>query len=86
MELSYFNPLRTYTTSETASLMHTSDDRVKEWERLGLIRSIVSGRGSVFTAEEISRFQKEMLGRNISNLFEAAQVAKEVVNEKRRSD
>lgn len=61
-------PGQTYTTEELAQMMHCHRDRVDEWRTCGLIQGIKSGKGYVYPAFEVVRFQKDNLGKDLSNL------------------
>lgn len=62
------NTLQTYSADEVASLMKCHRNRVNDWMKVGLLRGIKTGKGTVFTFWELKRFQEEMAGKDISNL------------------
>lgn len=70
-----YNPVKCYSIKELAEAMGTSIANVKNWISVGLISGIETGKSTVFPIPEIQRFQAEMLGNNISNLYQATLVA-----------
>lgn len=72
----FYNPLYCYTADEVASLMHASSDLVRSWATTGLLRGIKTGKGTVYPAAELERFQADLLGADVSNLKKAVDTAR----------
>lgn len=70
-----YNPLYCYTAEEVGTLMHASTELVRSWATTGLLRGIKTGKGTVYPAAELERFQADLLGADVSNLKKAVDTA-----------
>lgn len=76
MNYDKLNELEPLTHEMVADLFKTSVQHVCEWRELGLLKGIKTGKGWVFSQDEIRKFQKEMTGYDISNKIKALETQK----------
>ena len=85
MEEQKFNYLlndqqRMRSIDEFAYLSNVHRDTVRMWVEVGIIKPIKTGKNYMFSQEEISRFQRDYLGLDVSNKVKALESYK-LVNE-----
>lgn len=68
--------VKCYSKKELEEIFQCSHVPIDGWIQEGLIRGIKSGNTTVFPVFEIIRFQKAMLGKDISNRVKAMNVAR----------
>ena len=74
MELS---DLKTYTTAEVATRLHTHRNMIDRLRRNGLLSGIKLGKGFIYSEEEVQRFLRNYAGLDLSNetnMLEARQL------------
>lgn len=64
MELS---DLKTYTTAEVATRLHTHRNMIDRLRRNGLLNGIKLGKGFIYSEEEVQRFLRNYVGLDLSN-------------------
>ena len=64
MELS---DLKTYTTAEVATRLHTHRNMIDRLRRNGLLNGIKLGKGFIYSEEEVQRFLRNYAGLDLSN-------------------
>lgn len=64
MELS---DLKTYTTAEVATRLHTHRNMIDRLRRNGLLSGIKLGKGFIYSEEEVQRFLRNYAGLDLSN-------------------
>lgn len=64
MELS---DLKTYTTAEVATMLHTHRNMIDRLRRNGLLSGIKLGKGFIYSEEEVQRFLRNYAGLDLSN-------------------
>lgn len=63
--------LKMATQEEVAELLNTSRNQVAMLREVGLLRGIKTGKGYMFSQEEIRRFQCDYAGCDVSNKVKA---------------
>lgn len=63
--------LRMLTLQEVADIASAHRDTVTMWREIGIIKAIKTGKGYMFSQEEVRRFQRDYRGFDISNRVKA---------------
>ena len=59
--------LKTYTTAEVATRLHTHRNMIDRLRRNGLLNGIKLGKGFIYSEEEVQRFLRNYAGLDLSN-------------------
>lgn len=70
----------TWSTSDLARELHTDRNKIDNLRNAGLLHAIKIGKGFVFPEEEVKRFLREMLDKDISNQESIDEVREEMEN------
>lgn len=63
--------LKMLTQDDVAEVTNTSRENVTIWREIGIIKATKTGKGYMFSQEEIRRFQRDYRGLDISNKVKA---------------
>ncbi|MBQ7890958.1 MAG: helix-turn-helix domain-containing protein [Erysipelotrichaceae bacterium] len=63
--------LKMLTTEEVAELTGSRRENVSMWREIGIIQAIKTGKGYMYSQEEIKRFQRDYMGFDVSNRVKA---------------
>jgi intein/homing endonuclease len=56
-----------YTSAELAEKLGVNEKKITEWRQAGAIRGIFKGKAYIYPADEVRRFLRDYLGKNLSN-------------------
>ena len=68
----------TWSTSDLARELHIDRNKIDNLRNVGLLHAIKIGKGFVFPEEEVKRFLREMLDKDISNQESIDEVREEM--------
>lgn len=74
------NRLKMLSIDEVAELTNVHRDTVLMWREIGIIKAIRTGKNYMFTQDEISRFQHDYIGLDVSNRVKALASLEQVNN------
>ncbi|MCI9293030.1 MAG: helix-turn-helix domain-containing protein [Erysipelotrichaceae bacterium] len=63
--------LQMLTLEQVAEITGVHRDTVTMWREIGIIKAIKTGKGYMFSQEEIRQFQRDYRGHDISNKVKA---------------
>lgn len=63
--------LKMLTQEDVAEVTGTSRENVTIWREVGIIKATKTGKGYMFSQEEIRRFQRDYRGLDVSNRVRA---------------
>lgn len=75
-----FKQLKMLSQDEVAELLNVSREQVAMLREVGVLKAIRTGKNYMFSQEEISRFQRDYVGLDVSNKVKALESYK-LVNE-----